>query len=221
MMRWKATASRSWSAPATAPTVPTTRAPRGIRDPLAVRGIEGDRHIGEDRAGKLATELRDQNGLQKRSFIDTLPTVRIGRPVDDGRFRLGPQQCKRRGRTGRRRRGLRCRGQFPLVEFVEQLEKLPGRGNGLLGCDAGGWWNSLGEGYGRECGRTGRKRCPSRCCGATADRFRVPIGQHKRFGAQGTPAALHFLKPQCFQQYGLGFGAWGVAGEWDGLIVGK
>ena len=95
--------------------------PRTARDqdPLAVSGIEGDRHIGEDRAGKLATELRDQNGLQKRSFIDTLPTVRIGRPVDDGRFRLGLPQCKRRGRTGRRRRGLRGSGQFPAVEFGE------------------------------------------------------------------------------------------------------
>ena len=114
--------------------------PRATRDqdPLAVSGIEGDRHIGKDRTGKLATELGDQNGLQKRSFINTVPTVRIGRPVDDGRFRLGPQPCKRRGRTGRRRRrGLRCRGQFPVVEFGEQLEKLPGRGNGLLGCDAG------------------------------------------------------------------------------------
>ena len=93
--------------------------PRATRDqdPLAVGGIEGDRYVGEDRTGKLAAELRDQNGLQERSFIDTVPTVRIGRPADNGRFRLGPQPCKRRGRV--RRRGLRVRGQFPLVEFGE------------------------------------------------------------------------------------------------------
>ena len=39
--------------------------PRATRDqdPLAVRGVERDRYVGEDRTGKLATELRDQNGL--------------------------------------------------------------------------------------------------------------------------------------------------------------
>ena len=86
--------------------------PRAARDedPLAVSGIEGDRHIGEDRTGKLATELGDQNGLQKRSFINPIPTGRIGRPPNDGRFRLGLPPCKRRGRAGRRRLGLRVRG---------------------------------------------------------------------------------------------------------------
>ena len=91
----------------------------------------------------------------------------------------------------------------------------------LLGCDAGGRWNR-GEGYGRECGRTDRKRCASRCCSAPAAvRFRVPIGQHKRFGAQGAPAALHFLEPQRFQQHGLGFGAGCIASEGNRLIVDK
>ena len=52
-------------------------------------------------------------------------------------------------------------------------------------------------------------------------RFGVPIGQHKRRGAKGTPASLHFLETQCFQQHGLGFGAGRVAPEWDGLIVRK
>ena len=112
--------------------------PRATRDedPLAVSGIEGDRHIGEDRTGKLAAELGDQNGLQKRSFINPIPTGRIGRPVDDGCFGLGPQPCKRRGRAGRRR-GLRGSGQFPVIEFGEQLEKLTGRRNGAFGCDTG------------------------------------------------------------------------------------
>ena len=53
--------------------------PRATRDqdPLAVSGIEGDRHIGEDRTGKLATELGDQNGLQERPGARRLAARRI------------------------------------------------------------------------------------------------------------------------------------------------
>ena len=71
-------------------------------------------------------------------------------------------------------------------------------------------------------GSLGGRNPTGKCAGELGhSRFGVPIGQHKRRGAQGTPAALHFLKPQCFQQHGLGFGAGRVAGEGDGLIVGK
>ena len=34
------------------------------QDPLTVRGIERDRYVGEDRTGKVAAELCDQDGLQ-------------------------------------------------------------------------------------------------------------------------------------------------------------
>ena len=95
--------------------------PRATRDqdPLAVRGIERDRYVGEDRTGKIATELRDQNGLQERSFMDAVPTGWIGRPAGHGSFRLGLHPGKRRGSGSRPLRGLRRRGQFPIVEFGE------------------------------------------------------------------------------------------------------
>ena len=192
---------------------------------MAVSGIEGDSHIGEDRTGKLAAELGDQNGLEKRSFINPIPTGRIGRPVDDGSFGFRLHEGTGRGHTGRRRRGLPGSGPFPVVEFGEQLEKLTGRRNGAFGCDTGrGGQGSLGGlNEIRKCaGEPGqgfhpRSTTPARCLLGIG----VSVGQHERFGAQGAPPAFYFLEPQCLQQDRLGLGARGLAAEGDWLIVGK
>ena len=70
-----------------------------------------------------------------------------------------------------------------------------------------------------KCVRQLRQR--TRRCGSVCPRIGVPVGQHKRPGAQGATTALHFLEPQCFQQDRLGLGTRRVASEGDGLIVGK
>ena len=192
---------------------------------MTVSGIERDRYVGEDRTGKVAAELCDKDGLQERSFINTVPTGRIGRQPGDGSFGFRLHEGKGRGHTGRgraarRQRGLRRSGPFPIVEFGEQFEKVSGRRNGVFGCDTGKV--GLGSALGGLCQpRKCVRHLRPRRCGSVRPRFGVPVGQHKRPGAQGATTALHFLKPQCFKQHRLGLGARGLAAEGDRLIVGK
>ena len=73
--------------------------PSWHQDTLPVRRVKGNGDHRQDRSGKVAGELRDQDRFQKRALMDALPTGGIFRRSETHRGGIGGG-CRNGGRGG-------------------------------------------------------------------------------------------------------------------------